>query len=134
MSSGYWLPNDKHYENTNDRLWCHILRNTPKDAKILIISTKYQKSIYNTSKTQFDLEQREITFETYCKFTSVRGVNPENYDFILFLSATEKDIEIMLDLAMCSSSCKILYREIVSPMRGERFINIENHWALSSIE
>jgi hypothetical protein len=130
MSSEDWLPNDKHYENTNSRLWFHILRNTPKDAKILIVTTKYQERIYNTSKTQFDLEQREITFETYC----IRGVNPERYDFILFLSATKKDIEIMLTLAMCPSSCKILYREIVSPMRGERFINIENHWALSSIE
>ena len=130
MSSGDWFPNNKQYENINDRLWCHILRNTPKDAKILIVSTKYQESIHNTSKTQFYLEQREIIFET----ENIRGIDPEWYDFILFLNASQKGIELMLTLSMCLSSCKILYREIISPLKGERFINIDNHWALSSIE
>lgn len=118
MAAEAWLPNNKVYENTRDRIWCHILRHTPAEAKILImVTSQYQENIYKQSQASFDLADRQIEF---CNENEMRGLDPDQYDYMLYLKPLSS-FPFPFEL----QRCRVFYRELISPLRGEQFIEIK---------
>lgn len=127
-----WDPMKARYEDTNERIWCHILRNTPDKSRVCVIAFDY-RTIRNhqETKSRHDMQSRRVEWLSAHPTTGFRGWNIDNYDYVLLTdSPADRSREwtknVLLPNMQQVFQCHLFYCHDFGSLYGNAFIEISD--------